>query len=307
MAVSFEVTLSNMTVYKYVSRACFAPVNHVLSNDQMDRHNRVNAIKYLPFFQRYYSEEDCMNLEGYKMTKEMSWELATKWWDYLMTLPFITDSIKDDLPSTTKGYKSGLKVTTDMPADRMMLTLFLLRAPQYQPNIVRVWDRVMQQHDTDPDTALVTSFAINSQHASDMIDTESFNPECSPLDSISPLYSCENTIVYPQYFSIIGAKIMLNRLLCDDYDKELFGGTQDYFRDKSHYNRYATTDPKALGRFFCKKPASSYRTGNLQARVAKDILGLEDVSKHSNLDYRRRHELAMDKEQIAQLIKLIES
>ena len=191
MSVSFEVKTTSQKVIKLVGRACFAAVNNVLSYREKSEGIQVESIKYLPFYNNKYSQEDNMHIEDYTMSPVMSWDLSEKWWKYLMSLPFITDMMENK-PKTLKAFKAGF------PADRVMIALFLLRAPQYQGGIVRNWEYLVDSLNIHKDTAFAMAFGLNNTGPV-AIGTP---PEALPelYNRVTTYSSSENTIVYPEHF-----------------------------------------------------------------------------------------------------------
>tara|TARA_R110002074_G_scaffold153413_1_gene308492 strand:- start:6725 stop:7636 length:912 start_codon:yes stop_codon:yes gene_type:complete len=303
MSVSFEVKTTSQKVIKLVGRACFAAVNNVLSYREKSEGIQVESIKYLPFYNNKYSQEDNMHIEDYTMSPVMSWDLSEKWWKYLMSLPFITDMMENK-PKTLKAFKAGFKVDTQFPADRVMIALFLLRAPQYQGGIVRNWEYLVDSLNIHKDTAFAMAFGLNNTGPV-AIGTP---PEALPelYNRVTTYSSSENTIVYPEHFSIRAAKMMINRLLCEDYDKTLYSGKQETFRRAGSYQRAYLSNKDALGRFFCKKPAGSLARGNFQL-VALSKRAENTLGNRRALNYSRESELQLTSENLKDLAKLLES
>jgi len=303
MAVSFEVKTTNQKVFKLVSRACFASVNTIIGNRDRAEGVKAESIKYLPFYNTKYSQEDEMNIEDYKMGGDMSWDLSEKWWKYLMSLPFITDMLKSK-PKTLKAFKSGFEVDTNFPADRVMIALFLLRAPQYQSGIVKNWEYLVSHLNIHKDTAFAIAFGLNN--AGPVAAQPSTRDLTLLYNRVTSYSSSENTIVYPEYFSIRSAKMMINRLLCEDYDKTLYSGKQATFRRAGVYERARLSDKNALGRFFCKKPATSLRQGNFQL-VALSKRATNSINTRRDLIYARYDELKLTPENLIDLANLLEN
>ena len=182
-----------------------------------------------------------------------------------MTLKFVTDGLLHT-PTTELAMKDGFTVNANMPADRVMITLFLLRAPQYQPGLVTDWHK-MQTKDS----------------------------------------STESAIVYPEYFTLAGARIMLNRLLCDDYDAQLYGGKQANMSRTNRYNRFHNTNLNAIGRYFCKKPAKNAKRNNLQVMINNQQEPDNKVKTHSELSARRfrprRDDVTLNLKEMANLLE----
>ena len=303
MAVSFEVKTTNQKVFKLVSRACFASVNTIIGNRDRAEGVKAESIKYLPFYNTKYSQEDEMYIEDYKMGGDMSWDLSEKWWKYLMSLPFITDMMENK-PKTLKAFKAGFKVAAHFPADRVMVALFLLRAPQYQSGIVRNWEYLVDSLNIHKDTAFAMAFGLNNACPVSMETSPQVLPEL--YNRLTASSSSENTIVYPEHFSIRAAKMMINRLLCEDYDKTLYSGKQATFRKAGIYERAGLSNKDALGRFFCKKPASSLKRGNFQL-VTLSKRARNSISTRSDFNYARQKELQLTSENLRDLAKLLES
>jgi hypothetical protein len=312
MSLSFNVTLSDYRVLRYVSRPCFAAVNGATSG--LDN-TKIANIEYIPFLQNAWDEEARRNIEKVVMPSEINWEMCHRWWDYLSSLPYFSSMIFDPNVNPV-GYQHGIKVNADFPADRVMLCLFLLRAPQFQTGIVRTWIHLIDKFQADPDVAFVTAFALNNKpHA-----TTNVNSSEDPSDAIQRMYPYsdqESTIIFPQYFSLKGAKLLLNRLLCDTPDEVLYHGQQNYLSHTKKYNRYTMRCKKALGRFFAKKPGCGYSTGNIQTVIWNDIIhpSLRDVdsessrvrlvSKHHQLSSIPHVYYKLNDDQIRQLLNLM--
>jgi hypothetical protein len=299
MAVSFEVKTSTQKVIKFTSRACFAAVNNITGIGS----SKIEWIKYLPFFNRTWSNDDSMDVESQEMDKYMSWDLSKKWWTYMMSLPFITD-IMINKPKTLKAFKAGFTVHTNHPADRVMVVLFLLRAPQYQSGIVRTWEYLVDTLKINKDTAFAMAFGLNNYNQVSMKTDKEFL--ANAFARVTTYMCRESTIIHPQHFTIKGAKLLINRLLCDDYDTQLYQGAQDTFYSQNCYHRAESTVQAALGRFFCKKPGSSHLRGNFQLTVLNDIKGLS-LSNRTSIDDLRHQELSLSTENLIDLANLLES
>ena len=301
MSVSFEVTLSqNNRIARFLSRPCFASVNSAITyQEKRDDTCSIQSVKYLPFFHKYWCEERDRSVEDYRIHHNLEWDLCYDYWEYLMTLKFITDALVR-VPTTREEMKRGFEVKADLPADRVMVTLFILRAPQFLTSIVRDWHSMVNELNINPDTAFVCAFALNNYM---------LNGSESPTYKMGLESSSESTIIYPEYFSLRGARIMLNRLLCDDYDKKLFGGEQDTLRHKHGYDRQPKEKKSALGRFFCKKP--SRRKGNLQTLIYNMVEDIP-VDSHSQAvrekcNSFRNRAVYLDIPSLFKLVKLIEA
>ena len=286
MSLSFNVTLSDYRVLRYVSRPCFAAVNGATSG--LDN-TKIANIEYLPFLQNAWDEGARRNVEKIVMPDDINWEMCERWWSYLNSLPYFSGMILDS-NTTPQGYQHGIKVNTNYPADRVMLCLFLLRTPQFQTGIVRTWIHLIDKFQADPDVAFVTAFALNNKPQSPNV-----NLSKDPSDAIQRMYPYsdqESTIIFPQYFSLKGAKLLLNRLLCDTPDEVLYHGQQNYMSHTGKYNRFTMRCKNALGRFFAKKPGCGYSTGNIQTVIWNDIICPSlDGEDYSAPRVRKHHEL----------------
>lgn len=316
MGVSFEVITNNARIIKYNDRACFAHLNNIITPKEAVDNIKIQSVKYKPFLtERHCSEAGCY-IEEIDMYDTMSWDVASRWWTYMMSLPFIHLNLHQE-PKNIVGYKAGFKVRTNIPADRMMLILFLMRMPQFQPSIVRQWDRLVRYHKANKDTAFVLALGLNNSTnmhhyageatAKPVESNESEEIAAYRLDAFNPVSCSESTVLYPEYTTVRSLKILLNRLVNEEPDLKLFHGKQVDFYDSSRYIREVKSKPDCLGRFFAKKGASAYRRGNFLMTVAKDILNLENIYRFSDLRYLslgRRH---INAEQMQQIISLIEN
>lgn len=316
MGVSFEVTTNNARILKYNDRACFAHLNNVITPKESGYNIKVQSVRYKPFHtERYCSEAGCY-IEEIDMYDTMSWDVAERWWSYMMTLPFIHLNLLQE-PKNLVGYKAGFVVRTNIPADRMMLILFLMRMPQFQPSIVRQWDRLVRYHKANKDTAFVLALGLNNSmnlHYHEGEDTakpidsnNSSEMSAYRLDAFNSVSCSESTVLYPEYTTVRSLKILLNRLVNEEPDLKLFYGKQVDFYDSSRYIREVKSKPDCLGRFFAKKGASAYRRGNFLMTVAKDILNLENVYRFSDLRYLSLGRRRINTEQMQQIISLIEN
>ena len=274
MSVSFEVTTSDLRVTRMLSKPCFAAINGVIRIRDREDGIHISSVKYLPFLAMKWCQDNNGQIEDTVLPACLEWKEAEEWWKYLMTLKFITDGLVST-PTTTHAMRQGFQVCADMPADRVMMTLFLLRAPQFQTGIIIDWFRLVHQDGIHPDTAFVIAFALNW--------AEPHEP--NRLYHVIPHSSSESSIIYPEYFTLAGAKILLNRLLCDDYDKEMFGGKQPNLSVSGRYTRADKVKKDALGRLLCKRPAKNAKQKNLQVILFNSMLP-DDVVKvktHNNL------------------------
>ena len=292
MCVAFDVKLSNHMVVKHVGKPCFAAINNVTR----DMSNQVHplSIKYLPFLIKRWDREEEVEVEEIALTDNLDWETCDSWWTYLMSLDFISSALVQKR-NNLLGYKAGFEVKTDIPADRMMVVLFLLRAPQFMQGIVQTFTKLVDMG-YDKDLSFVAALAINDyqRYLSDDPQDLQFNPNSST----------ESTIIYPERFTIKGAKIMLNRLLCDDWDKDLYGGKQSTFRTAKHYKRANVNNSEALGRFFCKAPSGAYSRGNIQCTLMTDILK-NPTRLHSGIGWMRSDLKQLNDDHIEKLMQLL--
>lgn len=260
MSVSFEVQKSDMSVTRLMSRPCYASINSVLTTRDRQANVSIRNVRYLPFLQRAWCLDADATIDQHQMqSRIITWEDCYKWWDYLMTLPFVTDVLRN-APTTHVAMKDGFTVKSEFPADRVMCVLFLLRAPQYQTGIIQDWIKLVDKEKINPDTATVIAFILN----------RFTNHEGCGKYYLNSQSSSESTIIYPEYFTLKSAKLMLNRLLCEDYDKDLYKGSQPNLNVIGRYKRHPATSPSALGRFLCKKPSKSLRDGNVQVGLYCD-------------------------------------
>lgn len=307
MAVSFEVITSNRAPARFISRACFASINNVVTPHEFNiLGQRVHSIRYLPFVNKQFSAVDNMHIEVQKINTEMTWAIAERWWKFLMEQPFITSGMRDTRkPSTLRGYQNGFTVSSDQKADKMMLQLFLLRAPQYQPGIVNTWDHLVQKMGVAEDTAFVIAFGINNQ------TNMKFEGERSESKKKRMLAVCaenpsENSIVHGEYFTVNGAKMMLNRLLGDESDARLYSGKQKRFNDKNCYDRARPDKPESLSRFFCKKPAATRNNKNFAMYMINDVIGKSAVDTYDGIGYMPQTPRVLSKDNILTIAAMLE-
>ena len=292
MCVAFDVKLSNYMVVKHVGKPCFAAINNVTRG--MSNHVHPVSIKYLPFLIKRWDREEEVEVEEIVLPDNIDWETCDSWWTYLMSLDFISSALVQKR-NNLLGYKAGFEVQTDIPADRMMVVLFLLRAPQFMQGVVQTFTKLVDMG-YDKDLSFVAALAIN--------DYQRYLSE-DPQDlQFNPNSSTESTIIYPERFTIKGAKIMLNRLLCDDWDKDLYGGKQSTFRTAKHYKRASVNSSEALGRFFCKAPSGAYTRGNIQCTLMTDILK-NPTRLHSGIGWMRSEDKGLNDDHIEKLMQLL--
>ena len=286
MSVSFDVKLTGAgdRTAKFLSRPCFASINSAVSwEEKREGTTGIVSVKYIPFFQKMWDDDTNASKTDYSMDRGMTWEVAERYWEYLMSLKFITDALVK-VPENPMEMRQGFEVSAHLPADRVMVTLFLLRAPQYQPGIVTTWDSLVAVHNIQKDTAFVTALALNDYSRTQVFDWDNYGNNYT----LNVESSSENSIIYPEYFTLRSARIMLNRLLCDDYDDKLFSGIQEHLSEANEYKRYDKSDKRALGRFLCKKPGRSKGTKNLQV-LFHNLLKVEEVDTHSRLYHDVRY------------------
>tara|TARA_R100000365_G_C2748096_1_gene78853 strand:+ start:1232 stop:2026 length:795 start_codon:yes stop_codon:yes gene_type:complete len=262
----------------------------------------------MPFIQNAWDAKARRNIEKVVMPNDINWEMCSRWWDYLLQLPYFENMIMDR-PMSHEGYKHGIKVSSNFPADRVMLCLFLLRAPQFQTGIVRTWIHLLDKFDADKDVAFVTAFALNNKPYA-ATDLKLKEDPSQYIQRMYPYSDQESTIIYPEYFSLKGAKLLLNRLLCEDPDEVLYHGQQPYMNHNGAYERYSKRCKDALGRFFAKKPACSYSTGNIQCVIYNDIIIRDDesreaVRKHGSIISRPNSSWALNDNQMREILNLI--
>jgi hypothetical protein len=279
MSVSFEVMTSDLRVTRMMGKPCFAAVNSIIRRRDREDNISIVSVKYLPFLTNKWCNESNNQIEATVFPMNMDWGTAEEWWKYLLSLKFITDGLVST-PTTSESMRQGFQVKADMPADRVMLTLFLLRAPQFQTGIILDWFRLVHQDNIHRDTAFVIAFALNWAEPH----------ELNRNYHIVPQSSSESSIIYPDYLTVSGAKVLLNRLLCDDYDEVMFGGKQPKLSVSGSYSRAAKVKKDAIGRFLCKRPAKNAKQKNLQVTLFNSMLP-DDVSplKTHNDFYDRRY------------------
>lgn len=313
MSVSFEVQTNTHKVLKYMSRACFAAVNHVVTTRESREGIAVQRITYKPFYQSIYNRDINTYVDTYHMNDSMSWDLAKKWWDYMLSLPFVSELLPSKQSDHIEAYKQGFQVDCDANADRVMLVLFLLRLPQFSSGIVRSWARLVSYHKAHPDTAFVIALGLNNRDPNcNYLEGEEHNdPEtcltAKMVDRISAQTCSENSVIYNEYFTVRGAKILLNKLTSQEPDESLFNGKQESFSKYSKYIRYKKTEPKAIGRLLVKHPSKSYRYGNFTLKVIKDILKIDRVVSFYDCLYLNSNECNINPSQMQEIISLIES
>lgn len=307
MAVSFEVMTSNRAPARFISRACFAAINNVVTPYDFGRlGQRVHSVRYLPFLNRSFNCIDNMYIEDKQITVEMTWAIAERWWKFLMEQPFITCGMSNtSKPSTLRGYQEGFTVSSDQRADKMMLQLFLLRAPQYQTGIVNTWNHLVQKMGVAEDTAFVIAFGINNQ------TNRSYKGERSTSKNKRLLTVCaenpsENSIVHGEYFTVNGAKMMLNRLLGDESDAQLYSGKQTRFSLKNCYDRARPSSPESLSRFFCKKPAATRNNKNFAMYMINDVIGKSAVNTYDGIGYLPQTPRVLSKDNILTIAAMLE-
>ena len=127
------------------------------------------------------------------------------------------------------------------------------------------------------------------------------------VDRISSQTCSENSVIYNEYFTIRGAKILLNRLTSQEPDESLFNGKQESFSRCSKYLRYGKTEPRAIGRLLVKHPSKSYRRGNFTLKVIRDILKIDRVVRFDDCLYLNQNECNINPSQMQEIISLIES
>lgn len=307
MSVSFEVMTSNRAPARFISRACFAPINNVVTPHEFNILGQtVHSIRYLPFVNKQFNAVDNMYIEVQEINTEMTWAIAERWWKFLMEQPFITSGMRNTRkPSTLRGYQDGFTVAADQRADKMMLQLFLLRAPQYQTGIVNTWDHLVQKMGVAEDTAFVIAFGINNQ------TNRSYTGERSASKKKRMLTVCaenpsENSIVHGEYFTVTGAKMMLNRLLGDESDARLYNGKQKRFNDKNCYDRARPSSPESLSRFFCKKPAATRNNKNFAMYMINDVIEKSAVNTYEGIGYLPQTPRVLSKDNILTIAAMLE-
>ncbi len=300
MSVSFNIHFSNFNAMKSLSRPCFASINQATNQFRDDIF--INHIEYLPFWQSAWDNEAQASLESHVMPENMTWDIAHEWWKFLLNVPYFSAMILDR-PTTLKAMMHGFKVTSNAPSDRVMLTLFMFRAPQFQAGIVRSWHHLVTKFKCPKDVAFVTAFALNNTRYGNNVHT--YSDESDVLQRFNPLTDEESTIIYPGYFSLKGAQLMLNRLLDEDYDTLMYAGEQELLRRSGRYERFPIRNRKALGRFFAKKQGCSHSTGNLQCIISNDILDNVFKKRHWQLHHMDLEAYKISDSQMNNIIELI--
>ena len=89
------------------------------------------------------------------------------WWKFLLKQPYIKDVLVEvpKLTAKTKIDKVTFKVRTEIPADRALAVLYLLRAPQYATGTVLAFTYMTRRLSIKPATAFVLALGINFQAA----------------------------------------------------------------------------------------------------------------------------------------------
>jgi len=300
MSVSFNVYLSDYRTLRYTSKPCFAAVNgatHGIS------HSKLDYIEYLPFLQNTWDSDAQKCIEKLRMNESMDWDRAYRWWDYLLSLPYFANMVADR-PDNLYAMQHGFKVRCNAPADRVMLTLFMFRAPQFQAGIVNTWCHIVDKFKCSKDVAFVLAFALNNTNYG--ARSYSYENRDVYLQRYNPSTDEESSIIFPGYFSYTSAKLLLNRLLNDDFDTVMYAGEQEVMSQSNAYHRYPLRNKKALGRFFAKKIGCSYSTGNLQCIIHNDILKLPPVRAHWQLHHRDNRDYIINDDQMRELIAMME-
>ena len=300
MSVSFNVHLSDYRTLKYLSKPCFAAVNGATHNIS---HARLDYIEYLPFMQCKWDGDANKSIEKISMNESMDWDRAGQWWDYLLSLPYFANMVADR-PDNHYAMQHGFKIRCNAPSDRVMLALFMFRAPQFQAGIVNTWCHIVDKFKCSKDVAFVLAFALNNTN----YGARGYNypDKDTYLQRFNPSTDEESSIIYPGYFSYTGAKLMLNRLLGDDFDTLMYAGEQEVMSNSNAYHRFPIRNKKALGRFFAKKQGCSYSTGNLQCIINNDILKLPPVKRHWQLHHQYGTNYILNDDQMRELIAMME-
>jgi hypothetical protein len=153
-------------------------------------------------------------------------EATSAWYEYLLSLPFIVDSLQD-LPNLGLVGRSEFEVCvrTDIPADRLMNVLALFRYPHVAPGIVEAFTRMC---DAEVDEAVAFTVAVGV-----------INPGyCSDEEKLY-IYvgmDTEHAFIHARHFTIGDAQNMVEQLLTEDWE-DLYSGRQATYCSTGVYFR----------------------------------------------------------------------
>lgn len=292
MSTTYDVVTDKTTI-SLKERACFGSLSHCVSRIEQ---GKIQKIIYYPFYIHNYKGSN-LNIQDYSTTKEV----AQIWWEYLMSKKFFAEHILND----TKDFLKGIHVSCDIPADRLLMTLFMFRYVQDYSGVTKDFTDLVIYKKIDPDVAFILSFMLNNKYQGEPRKPSGlYKPKTKFL--ISTLYCPESTLIPTKSLSIKDTQSMLNNLLIEDYDKELFSGKQAKFTTKRTYDRHGGNSKKAICRYFSSRAATLASNNLLKAILIHLKPGILGTNNTTPTNYLGVSSLTLDLKQINQAAEFIQ-
>jgi hypothetical protein len=255
MGVSYNLVNEKGEVDIKRNKPCFAAVNFT----HLDN---VTKIQYEPFT-RWKWSNDCdhqIKVQEIDHLNEEETEVALKWWSTLLQLPFFANCILNyENGDHVRHIPKMFEVSTEVPADRMMIVLFFLRAPQQNEGTMKTFRELVFKEKVDPKLAMLMScflFALtDNEEVTDYMIRDS---ECR-----------EYTLISKYAFSIKDVKTAMQNEFSSSFSEENDRSKQRLFSVSTIYRRTDNHRKNALAAYFNKNRAISIKTGNLCKTLEK--------------------------------------
>ena len=254
MSVTYSIKYTDWTDRYYEGRACFAGINC------NDIEKEPDHIIYYPFKKKVLSEvtnqfEETTDPRNY-YTKA---HLAIHWWRCLLKLPFFSNCVLNSKVMQNGDYvPSWFSVKANIPADRMMIVLFFLRAPQQNLGVVNAFYDLTINHKVQEDIAFLMSLYIQRNRAGEYVLVEHQSEESCLLSHYA--------------FSEKDVKEILQNEFSTNFKEENDRSKQPIFSTVKVYTRKPNRQKDSLSAYFNRKRAVKAATGNLKAKLCKAFL-----------------------------------
>lgn len=292
MSTTFDVETSIRTI-SFKQRACFGALSHCVSDTRL---GDIQKVVYYPFRIIDFGVQR-IRPEDYNTTENT----AKFWWEYLMSKKFFSEHI---LNKSEDFLLNGIHVSCNMPADRLLVTLFMFRYAQECSGVIIDFVDLVRNQKIDPDIAFILAFLINNKYQK--LDISKGYNKTKKKFTIKVDYCPESTMIPSKSLSIKDTKSILNNLLSDNYDRELFSGVQDKFSIARTYHRKGEEHKQALCRYFSQRRAAMPTTNLLKAvliHIKPGILGNENLG---NPNYLGNQSLSMTLNQMKKAAEFIQ-
>ena len=267
MPVSFFLVDNNGTRDLKKNKPCFASVQHT----HLDN---VAKVQYLPFTKFMWSDntddftERTQDMSEFGTDVEPLW--ACEWWSTLLSLPFFANGILNyQKDHVIAGIPQMFEVSTMLPADRMMIILFFLRAPQENPLVVKAFANLKWGEGVDSRLAMLMSCFLEGAEGQ---------------YSVSEYENRENTLISKYAFSTKDVKTLMHNEFSPNFLEKDDKSKQEMFFETNRYYRNDNNRKDALAAYFNRKRARSVNTGNLNMTI-KRVFGEKNTPSWASRYY----------------------